>query len=198
MFNDKGEMRAAKSKSDLKSLLETEVSSCGLAKPDLMVIYGLAILWVVNWPSNTLVSDYVDNVCAFVLKKSDIGKTYLVFDRYYNFNTKSATQTGCRKSESQTHQLIASSSLLPKTTALSNSQSKSQQIDLICDKLLLISSSRKSQFLLVLTGSADTPKEVNDGLIIDRKNLTTTHEEFDVIMVQQAHESALDSATKLI
>ena len=40
--------------------------------------------------------------------------------------------------------------------------------------------------------------EVNDGLIIERKDLTTTHEEADAIMVQQAYKSALDSATKSI
>ena len=40
--------------------------------------------------------------------------------------------------------------------------------------------------------------EVNDGLIIERKDLTTTHEEADVIMVQQVQKSALDSVTKSI
>ena len=40
--------------------------------------------------------------------------------------------------------------------------------------------------------------EVKDGLIIERKDLTTTHEEDDVIMVQQAYKSALDSVTKSI
>ena len=40
--------------------------------------------------------------------------------------------------------------------------------------------------------------EVNDGLIIERKDLTTTYEEADMIMVQQAYKSALESATKWI
>ena len=137
-------------------------------------------------------------MCAFVLKELDIGRTYLVFDRYYDFNTKSLTRTGCGKSASRTHQLTGSSPLPPETVVLSYSHSKSQLIDLICDQLLLVSSSRKSGFPLVLTGSADTPMEVNDDLIIKRKDLTTTHEEADVIKVQQAYKSALDSATKSI
>ena len=74
LFNDKAEMRAAKSKSDLKSLLGTKVSSRGLAKPNLTVIDESAILWVANWLSKALVSDYVDNLCGFVLMKLDIGK----------------------------------------------------------------------------------------------------------------------------
>ena len=45
-------------------------------------------------------SDYVENVCAFVLKKLDIGRKYLVFDHYYDFSTKSSTLTGCGKSAS--------------------------------------------------------------------------------------------------
>ena len=198
LFNDEGEMRVANSKSDLKPLLETKVSSRGLAKPDLTVIDGSAILLVVNWPSKALVSDYVGNVCAFMLKKLDIGRTYLVFDCYNDFSTKSSKRTGRGKSASQTHQLTGSSPLSAKTVVLSNRHSKSQLIDLICDELLFISSSRKSRFPLVLTGSADTPMEVNDGLIIERKDLTTTYEEADVIMVQQAYKSALDSATKSI
>ena len=44
LFNDEGEMKTAKSKSDLKSLLGTKVSSRGLAKPDLTVIDGSAIM----------------------------------------------------------------------------------------------------------------------------------------------------------
>ena len=48
LFNDEGKMRAAKSKSDLKSLLGTKVLSRGLVKPDFTVIDGSAILWVVN------------------------------------------------------------------------------------------------------------------------------------------------------
>ena len=71
-----------------------------MATPDLTVIDGSAILWVVNWPSKALVSDYVDNEYAFVLKKLDIGRIYLVFDRYYDFSTKSLTRTGRGKSAS--------------------------------------------------------------------------------------------------
>ena len=74
LFNDEGKMRAAKSKSDLKSLLGTKVSSRGLAKPNLTVIDESAILWVANWLSKALVSDYIDNLCGFVLMKLDIGK----------------------------------------------------------------------------------------------------------------------------
>ena len=40
--------------------------------------------------------------------------------------------------------------------------------------------------------------KVNDILIIERKDLTNTHEEADVIMIQQAYKSALDSVTKSI
>ena len=45
-------------------------------------------------------SDCVDNVHAFVLKKLDIGRAYLVFDCYYNFSTKSSIWTGRGKSAS--------------------------------------------------------------------------------------------------
>ena len=115
-------MRAAKSKSDVKLLLRTKVSSRGLAKPDLTVTDGSVIIWVVNWPSKALVSDYVDNVCAFVLKKLDFGRTYLVFDRYYDFSTKSSTRTGRCNSASRTQHLTGSPPLPPKTVVLSKAR----------------------------------------------------------------------------
>ena len=65
MFEDKGAMKLAKSKSNF-SKLATKVSSRSIAKPSLLVIDGCAILWVVNWPTNGLVSDYVKNFCDFI------------------------------------------------------------------------------------------------------------------------------------
>ena len=62
MFDYKGDMNSAKFKSSLGDIGK-KVSFRSLKKPELMVINGCAILWVVNWPTNGLVSNYSINCC---------------------------------------------------------------------------------------------------------------------------------------
>lgn len=82
-------MQAAKSKSDLISLLGLQVTSRGLRKPENAVIDSWVILWDVIWSTKGLVSDYNDSVCAFLLKKLDSDNNNLVFNCYYDFRIKS-------------------------------------------------------------------------------------------------------------
>ena len=73
-----------------------------------------------------------------------------------------------------------------------------QLIDLICANLVLVVSAKKPPFPLILTGSENTPVEVNRGLIIERNDLPTTNEEADVIIVQQAYHSLTEAAVRSI
>ena len=57
-----------------------------MKKPKLTVIDSCTIFWVVNWPTNRLVSDYIANYYEFF---HDI---VVVFDRYRDFSIKSATR----------------------------------------------------------------------------------------------------------
>ena len=52
-----------------------------------VIIDGSAILYVVNWPANGTLKDYVGNFKSYInkmLRKVDV---YLVFDRYKPFST---------------------------------------------------------------------------------------------------------------
>ena len=62
MFADTGDMKISKSKSDLKKLLQTTVSVRQIEKEiTCFILDGSAILYVVNWPANGTLKDYVDN-----------------------------------------------------------------------------------------------------------------------------------------
>ena len=51
---------------------------------------------------------------------------------------------------------------------------------------------------LVITGSDETPIEITAGSFIQREDLRTTHEEADVIMVQQCYKLILNGGSTII
>ena len=66
LFNENGNMRITKTKSTLKNKLKVEKSNRNLQKPDMYLIDGWAIFWVIHWPSRGTVQDYVDGVVEYV------------------------------------------------------------------------------------------------------------------------------------
>ena len=51
LFADTGDMRITKTKSVLKRKLQVEQSSRTLQQPDVVILDGCAILWIIHWPS---------------------------------------------------------------------------------------------------------------------------------------------------
>ena len=94
-----------------------------------------------------------------------------------------------------------SAPLPPREKALSSSSNKKQLIDLIVGFVSEKIADKKLHNSLVITGSENTPIEVTAGNIIQREDLTTTHEEADVIIVQQCYkviESGGSTIVKII
>ena len=61
MFDDTGDMRIAKSKSTLKNILQVEVSDRVAGGANVSVLDGSAIPWIVPWPADGSVQDYIAN-----------------------------------------------------------------------------------------------------------------------------------------
>ena len=61
MFDDTGDMRIAKSKSTLKNILQVEVSDRVAGGSNVSVLDGSAIPWIVPWPADGSVQDYIAN-----------------------------------------------------------------------------------------------------------------------------------------
>lgn len=188
MFDEKsGEMRLHSSKHVLKQKLQVQVSNRTLSQADGIVVDGCAVLWVVFWPDRGVVEDFVRRVVTYISSCLEIADTYVVFDRYYNNSIKQITRTArsgnlaCRP-----HQLSLESLLPPKKVCLTVTDNKVQLISIICKYV------RKNHHLLphngnrlVVTGAEPIPIEICEGVLKERPDLRTTHEEADVMIIQQ-------------
>ena len=152
-----------------------------------IIIDGCAMLWLIQWPSKGTVMDYVENLLAYLRNKLKICNTYLVFDRYYNNSIKQVTRTArAGKDASRRHQLNLTTPLPAQKIVLTVTENKVQLIHIICSYIkdhpdTLSTNTTK----LILTGPDPTPLEISEDQISERLDLRTTHEEADVIMVQQ-------------
>ena len=134
----------------MKRTLESKVSTRTMNKPELTIIDGSAILWVVNWPTKASAIDYLQNFSSYILQKLAAGNINLAFDRYYNYSIKSPTRSGRGRSTCRTHKLTPTSPLPSKITTLGSSENKSQLIELICDHLLSICCLLQMQYLSMI------------------------------------------------
>ena len=146
----------------------------------------------------TLVSDFVRNVCDYVFKRLKVSDTAIVFDRYYDFSIKSSTRLDRGKFSDRTHTLILTSPLPIKTITLNSSHNKVQLINLICEQLVSMATSMNESRSLLITGPSPPHIEVKQGIALTRDDIQTTHEEADLIMVQQAYQPVLYYGTKIV
>ena len=137
MFNENGNMRDAKTKSNHKNALKVEVSRW-LAEQDVQAKFfdGCAVLWVVSWPTSGTVHDYLLRFRSYLhghLAKSDV---YLTFDRYIEGSTKEATRCGRDKGTSKAYTLRCTAHLPPQKFVLTITTNKDQLIALIIEDLV--------------------------------------------------------------
>ena len=119
LFNDSGEMRISKSKSDLKNLTKVDVSARHVTQEETCtVIDCCALLWIPQWPSSTstqqpLVMDFVKKFKHHIKEKLKSSDVYLVFDRYESFSTKSSTRISRMAEGCKVFQLCLTAPLCP-------------------------------------------------------------------------------------
>ena len=89
MFDDSGNMKAAKTKSVLKNDLKVEVAGRH-AHVDVSFLDGCAVMWVVSWPTCGIVQDFLNNFRHHIQGHMESSDVYLVFDRfvinYHHYN----------------------------------------------------------------------------------------------------------------
>lgn len=106
MFQATGEMRTVIYNSSLKRQLQVEVSARTSANDtDVVIIDGSVLLCVIPWPADGTMGDFAQNVTFFIKKKLKIGEVHLVFDRYYDYSTKSVTRSAGATGARRVHQL---------------------------------------------------------------------------------------------
>ncbi|KAG0723713.1 hypothetical protein GWK47_042084 [Chionoecetes opilio] len=129
------------------------------------------------------------------------GDVYLVFDRYYEYSTKDVTRSARNTEASRVHQLKVTTELPSQKVILTVTENKKQLIDIICTELKGDVSFHRNHIQnhkLIITSQDKTPIEIsNRGLIINRGDINTTHEEADVIIVQQMLMAAKEKPTSI-
>jgi hypothetical protein len=184
MFDDQGRMRTTQ-KSLLKNELAVQRSHRGVAK-DSYFLDGCAILWVVAWPSakNALVQDYIDAFRGHVRRYQEEADVFLVFDRYVDGSTKEETRWARDKGASKVFKMKTTSRLPAAKLLFSVTSNKIQIINYIIADFL-VHKDDEARHALILTGPDSVPVELPGGVIIPRRDLETTQEEADTIIIHQ-------------
>ena len=186
MFDDNGNMRISTSKSVLKNKLKVTQST----RAKCNIIDGCAILWCLHWPSNATIQDYVDSFWHYVSRRLNRCDVYLIFDRFYEYSIKSGTRKSRMSQKSDTaHKLKLSTPLPLQQLVLTITEKKAQLIDMINEvknkALSIPANEEKFNHKLLITGSSEVPQEILSGVAVDTVDFKTTHEEADVIILQQ-------------
>ena len=187
LFSDSGVMRFSTSKSALKTEMKVEISS-RVAQDDINVnvIDGCAFLWIPTWPAAGNVQTYIDMFKQKISEKLCKFSVYLVFDRYNSVSIKDSTRLA--RGTGRVYQLTPSTPIPSQKAMLTVTGNKKQLIRLICDDLQddkdLIQN-KTHEHTLFITGQEKTV-EITRGIVIDRRDMYTSHEEADNIIVQQA------------
>ena len=189
MFADTGDMKICKAKSDLKILLQSTVSVRQIDRHiSCVILDGSAILYAVHWSANDTLKDYVNNFKSYLSKLLQKVDVYLVFDRYKPFSTNSVTRSGRTTQASRVHQLNLAMQLPPQNVVFTVTDNKRLLIKVICDELIQdehFHQKHTKTHKLIVTGEDDIPSEVHKGIVVERADMITTHEEADNILVQQ-------------
>ena len=117
----------------------------------------------------------------------------MVFDRYYEYSTRGVTRRSRKTETSRVHQLKVTTELPSQKVILTITEYKKQLIDIICIELILYVLFHRDHIQthnLFITSEDKTPIEISNGeVIINRRDMNTTHEEADIVAVRTVHAS---------
>ena len=180
MFQETGEARYTKGKSDLMNRLKVDVSRRNL-KPDAIVIDGSGMLHsAIYWQSNGPVQDLVDE--TYLKKLSSFADIYIIFDRYYSFSIKSDTRSERIGSMKRNFSLTLDGPPPAKEMSLSSNTTKECLTKIISEALLSKFCEEKMKRKILFTAKDECPEEVEMGTRTKHMDLKTTYDEADYII----------------
>ena len=182
MFKENGALRTATSKFALKNALAKPRLSH--QKADILIVDSSAQLWVTAWPGKGgLVSDLINTFRQFIARQLDLKQdVYIVFDRYHQDSIKGHTRIVRALRVTRRLYLQLATELPSQKVVLMVTQNEMQLTDLILQSLQ--EDPIVSRQKLVVTGLNDTI-QIHNGVVTELALLKTSHEEADVIMINQ-------------
>ncbi len=197
LFDEHGDMRIY-SKAVLKKKLQIEVSARHANRQDLFIIDGCALLWSVHWPANGTVEDFIKNVIVSVNCYLEQCSVYLIFDRYPTVSIKNGTRSNrAGKEASRKHLLTLQTPLPAQKVILTVTYNKKQLIQLISAYMINHYEKNANENEFLLTSEDPIPVAVREGLVTNKNDMTNTHEEADVIIVNQMVYAAKRGASNI-
>ena len=130
VFSDNGKMCLAMTNVALKRKLQCEHSARACQQQSLEIIYGCAVLWTIDWPSQGTVQTYFEGFLRYIINKFRSSDVYLILQ--YQSNSRS---TGTTENATRQHQLRPETPLRAQNVVLIVTQNKIQMIDVKCQQL---------------------------------------------------------------
>ena len=196
MFSDTGDMISAKQKSKLKSEMKIEIGKRN-QKVEAVIVDGNARFWTCYWPEKGLVEDLAESYFQYVVNLLKYHDVYLVFDRYYDYSIKGVTRADRAKNIAFKHNLSLNTPLPSRPFALGSSHNKVQLIEItseyVCSKVSGLSTPNR----LFVTSANHVPKLVHGGTIVNCDEMRTSHEEADIILVQQCFNAIANGCSSV-
>jgi len=116
----------------------------------------------------------MDSILEYIFRQLEDGDVNVIFDRYFEYSMKSATRTSrAVQQASRRHKLTPSAPLPAQTTALTITENKQQIISTICEQLQ--EKGKTAKHSLLVTGPSSVPVEIFKRIVIERKDLESTH-----------------------
>ena len=193
MFSADGHMITARIKLVMKKNLQVTISERNCPNPETVIYDVSALLWVLEWPcEKAKLNTYINTCKAFVFKALQLANVTLVFDRYYEGSIKSSTRRQ-RMGSSRVHNLKPDMPTPPKHIILSVTKNKIQLNAMLVQGVLDLDFYTQviQKHCLTVAGVSDVPIEITYGVRIERQDLSSSHEEADMIITQHAISASL-------
>ena len=146
-------------------------------KADILIVDASAQLWVAAWPGKGgLVSDLINTFRQFIARQLDLKQdVYIVFDRYHQDSIKGHTR-------------------IVRAIGVTRRLYLQLATELPSQKVVLMVTQKEMLQKLVVTGLNDTI-QIHNGVVTELALLKTSHEEADVIMINQLFWVVATSST---
>ena len=183
LVDEKQSILRSTTKAKLKNDLPIEAT--GQRMFDIVISDASAILRNLPWPGKGgLVADFIKTCRQHVEQLLlEYSKVYFVFDRYFRNSIKDEERLFQSKGITRTFVLNPGVEMPSQKIIMSVIKNKVQLINLIVSSLQ--EDPIISKNCLILTGSAEVPYKIQDGIVTQYHLLRTSNEEADVIIVNQ-------------
>ena len=120
---------------------------------------------------------------TFLLATEDMD-VFLVFNRYFKYSIKGVRRKKRTGNLANNHILTLDTPLPSREIVMTSSQNKIQVVDIISKYIVDMLAANHFKNRFVVTCSETIPTQVQEGVVISRNDLKSSHEEADINIVK--------------